>query len=82
MADKPEENDGDTTDGNVSAGAKKGKKGKSKGKGKEAVPGGGAGGQAVQPATLSPEQQEKLRKAMELLNLQSQGIVLSACFVF
>jgi len=73
MADKPEENDGDTTDGNVSAGAKKGKKGKSKGKGKEAVPGGGAGGQAVQPATLSPEQQEKLRKAMELLNLQSQA---------
>ena len=71
MADKPEDN-ADTTDGNIS-GAKKGKKGKSKGKGKEVVPAGGAAAQGGPPATLSPEQQEKLRKAMELLNLQSQG---------
>ena len=70
MSDKPEEND--TTDGNVSGGAKKGKKGKSKGKA------GGQGGAGGQPgAALSPEQQEKLRKAMELLNAQSQGTELS-----
>ena len=69
MADKPDEN-ADTTDGNIS-GAKKGKKGKSKGKGKEVVPASAAG--QGPPATLSPEQQEKLRKAMELLNLQSQA---------
>ena len=71
MSDKPDEN-ADTTDGNTS-GAKKGKKGKSKGKSKEVVPAGAAGAAGGPPANLSPEQQEKLRKAMELLNLQSQG---------
>jgi len=72
MSDKPEEN-ADSTDGNIT-GSKKGKKGKSKGKNKEIANASGAsGGAQGPPATLSPEQQEKLRKAMELLNLQSQG---------
>ena len=78
MSDKAaEEEHADTTDGNTSGGAKKGKKGKSKGKGKDT--GGAAGGQ---PAALSPEQQEKLKKAMELLNLQSQGTIDIICVSF
>ena len=76
MSDKAEEEHADTTDGNTSGGAKKGKKGKSKGKGKDA--GGAAGGQPA--AALSPEQQDKLRKAMELLNLQSQGTIEKVVF--
>jgi len=58
----------DTPDGNASgagAGGKKGKKGKGKGK-KEKEEKAGAVTQA-----LSPDQQEKLKKAMELLSLQS-----------
>ena len=64
MADKDqvEENGkgGDVVDGN-SQGGKKGKKGKG-GKKKE--------GEAGQQ--LSPDQQEKLRQAMEMLSMQNQ----------
>ena len=63
----------DAIDGNnsagtsVSAGGKKTKKGKNKNK--------AAGGEAgpVTGANLSADQQEKLKKAMEILNLQAQG---------
>ena len=64
---------GDAIDGNTpaatsgSAGGKKTKKGKNKTK--------AAGGEAgpVSGANLSADQQEKLKKAMEMLNLQTQG---------
>ena len=64
---------GDAIDGNtsagtsVSAGGKKNKKGKNKNK--------ASGGEAASAtgANLSADQQEKLKKAMEMLNLQSQG---------
>ena len=63
----------DAIDGNITVttsaptGGKKSKKGKNKTKaaGGEAGPAGGA--------NLSADQQEKLKKAMEMLNLQSQG---------
>ena len=64
---------GDAIDGNsaagtsVSAGGKKNKKGKNKNK----APGGEAG--PATGANLSADQQEKLKKAMEMINLQSQG---------
>ena len=65
---------GDATDGNTPApaqpgGAKKNKKGK----GKKGGGGGEAGAEGQAP--LSAEQQEKLKKAMELLNLQAAGSV-------
>ena len=66
MSDKPEEHN-DTTDGNISASKKGGKKGKAKGKGKESP-----ATQSGEPK-LSAEQQENLKKAMQLLSLQSQG---------
>jgi len=69
MADKEqvEENGkgGDVVDGN-SQGGKKGKKGKG-GKKKE------GGGEVAQQQQLSPDQQEKLRQAMEMLSMQNQG---------
>lgn len=69
-----EETPGDAIDGNTpagtsaSAGGKKTKKGKNKNK--------AAGGEAgpVGGANLSADQQEKLKKAMEMLNLQTQGV--------
>lgn len=58
--------DNDTIDGNISgADSKKNKKGKNKKAGKE---GAAAGGQA-----LTADQQENLKKAMELLNMQAAG---------
>lgn len=68
----------DAIDGNssagtsVSAGGKKNKKGKNKNKasGGEAGPSTGA--------NLSVDQQDKLKKAMEMLALQSQGGVVGA----
>ena len=73
VAEGGEESPSDAIDGNTkagtsaSAGGKKGKKGKNKTK--------SAGGEAgpVSGANLSADQQEKLKKAMEILNLQSQG---------
>jgi len=66
MSDKTDENNHqDEADGNASAVGKKGKKGKGKNKKEKeekAV--------AVAPPALSPEQQENLKKAMELLSLQ------------
>ena len=72
VAEGGEEMESDAIDGNkaatsATAGGKKSKKGKNKNK--------TAGGEAG-PATganLSADQQEKLKKAMEILNLQSQG---------
>ena len=64
---------GDAIDGNtaagtsVSAGGKKNKKGKNKNKASSGEAGPATG------ANLSADQQEKLKKAMEMLNLQSQG---------
>ena len=73
VAEGGEESQSDAIDGNTntatsaSAGGKKSKKGKNKTK--------SAGGEAgpVSGANLSADQQEKLKKAMEILNLQSQG---------
>ena len=64
---------GDSTDGNMtwtsgSAGGKKTKKGKNKNKG-----GAAADVEAGAGANLSADQQEKLKKAMEILNMQTQG---------
>jgi len=69
VAEGGEEMESDAIDGNTnkagtSAGGKKTKKGKNKNK-TEAGPATGA--------NLSADQQEKLKKAMEILNLQSQG---------
>ena len=73
VAEGGEEMESDAIDGNTNkagtsapAGGKKTKKGKNKNKtGGEAGPAAGA--------NLSADQQEKLKKAMEILNLQSQG---------
>ena len=79
MADIPEEtvknglnsDQGDATDGNTATAisSSEGKK-KKKGKNKNKV-GGEAG--AVPGTNLSADQQDKLKKAMELLNMQTQG---------
>jgi len=62
---------GDATDGNTPAPAQAGAKKNKKGKGKKGGGGGEAGAEGQAP--LSAEQQEKLKKAMELLNLQAAG---------
>ena len=64
---------GDATDGNTPAPAQAGAKKNKKGKGKKGGGGGEAGAEGQAP--LSAEQQEKLKKAMELLNLQAAGSV-------
>ena len=66
---------GDAIDGNSagtsgSAGGKKNKKGKNKNKAAAAADG-EAG--SVAGANLSADQQDKLRKAMEMLSMQTQG---------
>ena len=66
---------GDATDGNTPAPAQAGAKKNKKGKGKKGGGGGEAGAGAEGQAPLSAEQQEKLKKAMELLNLQAAGSV-------
>jgi len=77
MSEEPVKNGvaaGDAIDGNTSvgssgsAGGKKNKKGKNKNKSA-----GETGAVAGAGANLSADQQEKLKKAMEILNMQSQG---------
>ena len=76
MADNSEENvnngltpdTGDAIDGNTAAGVATSEGGKKKKKGKNKNKAGGEAG-----ASLSADQQDKLRKAMELLNMQTQG---------
>ena len=79
MADIPEETVknglspdlGDATDGNTAT-AISSSEGKKKKKGKNKNKAGGEVG-AVPGGNLSADQQDKLKKAMELLNMQSQG---------
>jgi len=74
--DKSEENNiTDATDGcSVSGGGKKKKGGKGKAKiGSGCKENAGCCEPPGNPQQLSPEQQENLKKAMELLNMQSQG---------
>jgi len=59
-----DKDEGDGASQGAQGGARKGKKGKGKGKKEER-------GAVATPQALSPDQQEKLKKAMELLSMQS-----------
>ena len=59
-----DKDEGDGASQGAQGGARKGKKGKGKGKKEER-------GAVATPQALSPDQQEKLKKAMELLSMQN-----------